>query len=411
MSKKVKILLASLVVLIIAMMVFVNLKKSRGSVIEVTSTKSQRGTIIKTVSGSGDIQPEVKVQISARISAEIIKIHVKEGALVQRGQLLAELDRERYSAQTEEAESRVMAAQATLKKAESDYSRAKDLFDKNLNSQADLDVAEASKMSAQSSLQQAQAFLKQATDDLAKTRLSSPISGTVTKLFKEEGEIVLGSQFQADPIMTVSDLSKMEAWIEVDENDVVLIKVGDSAKIEVDAIPDTVFQGTVKEIAHSATTRSKGTQEQVTNFEVKVAVIDQVEKLRPGMTATVDISTEKRENVVYIPIQCVTLREVKDDTSSNAEPKRDAEIRTASTSTGSNNKDNKAKQVVFLISEGIVKMVPVETGISDDNNIEIKVGLDEGQEVVSGSYQALSKTLKDGSRVKIKTGMAFRQEK
>lgn len=390
MSNKVKLILGIVIVVIIAVMVVVNLKKSRGKTVEVNVTKVERGDLTKTVSGSGYIQPELDVQISARISAEIMAIDVEEGDVVEKGQLLVELDSQVYEAMKEKSESTVMSAQATLKRAEADYRRTKGLFEQNLASQAELDAREADKLLADSQLRQAQASLREAQDNLDKTRLMAPINGVVTKLNKEEGEIAVGSQFQADPIMTVSDLSRMEVLAEIDENDVVLVSEKDTTKIEVDAIPDTVLDGRVSEIAHEATTRGRGTQEQVTNFEVKIAVLSKIEKLRPGMSCTVDINTETHKDVLFVPIQCVTMRDMKSDsTKTDKAPANEKE------------KDNR-EQVVFVVDNGIAKMVLVKTGISDDANIEITSGLEEGQQVVSGSYKAISRELKDDAKVKIK---------
>jgi HlyD family secretion protein len=403
MSKKWKIILAVVVLVIIAVMVFVNLKKSRGTSIDVSLTEVKKGTITKTVSGSGYIQPEVDVQIAARVSSEIMKIYVKEGAVVKKGQLLVRLDSLRYTAFVDQAKSAIQSSKASLKKAQADYVRMKNLFDQNLTTQAELDGAEATKMLYQSDLEQRQAGLKQAQDDLDKTSLISPIAGTVTKLFKEEGEIAVGSQFQADPIMTVSDLSKMEVLAEIDENDVVLVSLNDETTIEIDAIPDTTFKGIVSEIAHEATTRGRGTQEQVTNFEVKIAVTTDVEMLRPGMSATIDISTETHEDVLFVPIQCVTMRSVAEKDTSKAEADS-TEKKTDKKSDKKAAPKGPKKEVVFVVENDMAKVVPVETGISDDTRIEILSGLEEGQKVVSGSYKVLSETLKDESKVKEKEG-------
>ena len=311
-----------------------------------------------------------------------------------------------------------MSAQASLKKAEADYARTFDLYQKQLATQADLDAVEAQKLLSQSQVKQAEAYLRQARDDLAKTRLIAPISGTVTKLFKEEGEMAVGSEFQSDPIMTVADLKRMEMLSEIDENDVVLVEIGQTAEIEVDAIPDTLFQGSVSEIAHTATTRGMGTQEQVTNFEVKIAVKTPDEKLRPGMSSTVDIKTLTHEDVVYVPIQCVTVRDAKKD---SAKTENNGEVEGDSTSAetkevGQNQKklkggeEDEKEEVVFVIEDNVAKMVRVETGISDDTNIEIVSGLEDGQSVVSGSYKALSTELKDGSAVKIKKSLGEKEE-
>ncbi|RKY83846.1 efflux RND transporter periplasmic adaptor subunit, partial [candidate division KSB1 bacterium] len=308
MSKKGKIIIVLGIILILIILVVVNIKRSTGGTIKVQVGKVKRGDITQVVSGSGRVQPEVQVKISANVSGKIVKLHVKEGEQVKKGQILVELDRTRYEAAVDQAKSNLKSAKASLKKARSEYRRFQELYEKNLCSLADLESAEASLLLAESNVEQAEASLKQAADDLSKTTLISPIDGTVTKLNKEEGEIALGSMFQEDVIMIVADLSKMEVVTEIDENDVVLVSLGDKAKIEVDAIPDTIFEGRVSEIAHTATTRGMGTAEEVTNFEVKVAIEGGAQQLRPGMSATVDIETETHRNVLHIPIQCVTMR-------------------------------------------------------------------------------------------------------
>ena len=404
MSNKLKIILLIVLVAVIAVFVVVNLKKGKGDEIEVSISKIERGDITRTISGSGMVQPEIEIDLSARISAEILKIHVEEGQAVSRGQLLVELDKDRYEAAVEQAESQKLSAQAELKKADADYSRVKDLFDKNLTSEADLDAAEALQMSAQSRVRQMRAFLKQALDDLVKTKLLAPINGVIVKIYKEEGEIAVGSQFQADPIVNVSDLSNMEVLSEIDENDVVFVKIDDKTNIEVDAIPDTILNGRVSEIAHMATTRGRGTQEQVTNFEVKIAITSNIEKLRPGMSATVDIESETHKDVLFVPIQCVTVRDAKADTTQKEEENEESKDEEPK-----GKKPAKKEEVVFVVNEGVVEQVAVVTGISDDTNVEIVSGVEEGQEVVSGSYKALSLQLKDGSSIKIKEDLTYRE--
>ncbi len=408
MSKKTKLIIFLAGALVLAAMIIYNVRKGKSAAVDVTLAEVKTGDITKVVSGSGKVQPETDVKIAARISAEIIAIHVKEGDQVKKGQPLVELDRQRYEAQLEQVVSQVASAKASVKKAESDYTRVKDLFGKNLTSQADLDAAEATREAAVSQLDQSLAYLKQCRDDLEKTRLNSPIDGTVTKLNKEKGEIAVGSQFSADVIMNIADLSLMETVVEIDENEVVLVSLGDSARIEVDAIQDTTFKGVVTEIAHTATTRNEGTQEQITNFEVKVRVTSDVARLRPGMSATVDIGTDTHKGVLYVPIQCVTARAVKADSAESVKGKqrhKDKEpVRPG--------EELKAPQqeVVFVVENSIAKQTPVKTGISDDNHIEIISGLREGQKVVSGSYKALSKLLKDGDLVKEKKGMQFKED-
>ncbi|HEX9652283.1 MAG TPA: hypothetical protein VGA99_01100, partial [bacterium] len=242
------------------------------------------------------------------------------------------------------------------------------------------------------------------------------------KLNKEEGEIALGSQFQADVIMTVADLTRMEMVAEIDENDVVLVSLSDSAAIEVDALPDERYHGLVSEIAHTATTRGLGTQEEVTNFDVKISISGNVERLRPGMSATVDIRTDTHNAVLFVPIQAITMREPVDTTSTVGEFSKktwrrkkgstrdaNAEMWGGGNSDGAaqnNDKSDGAEkekmvQVVFVVQDGKAVMKPVDTGISSEKNVEILFGLEEGEEVVTGSFRALSNLLKDGSKIKI----------
>lgn len=404
MSKK-KLFIVIGVVIVIAVFIIINLKKGRGGEIQVQADKVQRGDITQVVSASGKIQPETEVSISANISAEIIGLYVKEGESVRKGQLLVELDSTKYRAAVDRARSTKKSAEATLKKAQNDYERAKDLFKQSLTSSAQLEDAEANLKLAESQVDQASASLDQAEDDLVKTKLYSPLKGTVTLLNKEIGEIALGSMFQADVIMVVSDLTRMEVLAEVDENDVVLVTEGDTTDIEVDAIPDTTFRGIVSERAYTATTRGRGTQEEVTNFEVKITILDDVEEIRPGMSATVDIRTENRYDVLQIPIQCVTVRSPKEVTASeNSEekesPKKEDDTKESETKAEKPGSEELI-EVVFIIEDGKAKVVPVKTGIANDTHVEILSGLEEDQQVVTGSYRILSKTLKNGDLVKV----------
>lgn len=403
MSKRKKIFIIIGALIIIAIFVIINLKKGKGGHIEVQVEEVKRGDITQIVSGSGKIRPEVEVKISANVSAEIIGLYVKEGDRVKKGDLLVELDRKRYEAAIDRASSNLKSTQASLKKAKSDYQRSIDLFNQKLISLAEKESAEANLLLAESNVEQAKANVDQAKDDLSKTRIYSPIDGTVSKLNKELGEITLGSQFQADVIMIVADLSKMEVVSEIDENDVVLVSIGDTASIEVDAIPDTTFRGVVSEIAHTATTRGLGTQEEVTNFEVKVAVLDQVKKLRPGMSSTVDIQTEIHRNVLSVPIQAVTVRMSSEIKNKEHSTKKDSVSETKSERNKISNTKNEEKmvEIVFVVEGEHAKIAPVKTGISNDTDMEIMSGLEEGMQVVIGSYRAISKTLKDGSLVKI----------
>lgn len=401
-----KIVIAVVVIVVIAAFIVINLKRGKGGEIPVQVEQVRRGDITQVVSASGKIHPEVEVKISANISAEIINMYVKEGDIVRRNQLLVVLDSTKYKAAVDRAISSQKSREASLLKAMSDHRRTTDLFKQKLTSQADLENAEANLKLAESQVEQAVADLNQVIDDLKKTKLYSPLAGTVTLINKEVGEIALGSMFQSDVIMIISDLSRMEVIADVDENDVVLVSIGDSVDIQVDAIPNKKLLGVVSEIAHTANTRGRGTQEEVTNFEVKIAILDKETTLRPGMSSTVDIKTDTRQGVLHVPIQSVTVRterelqeteqtgktrDVKGKKTDNEDEKEDSAL---------SSKDDFI-QIVFIVKDGAATAVPVETGISSETDIEIMSGLEEKQQVVTGSYRALSKTLKNGSRVKI----------
>ncbi|MCK5740525.1 efflux RND transporter periplasmic adaptor subunit, partial [bacterium] len=337
MSKKKMIIGAVVFALIVVTVISVSMKNNNGDEISVQTAKVEQQKIVETVTATGRIQPKTQVKISADVAAKITKLDVKEGEWVKKGRFLVQLDQERYQAAVESAvanlrsvESNVQLTKENLLKTERDYVRTKELFEKQLESQAMLDqayaafrVEKARYTSTLAQVEQAKAILKQANDDLSKTTIFSPMAGTISELNKEVGEIALGSQFQEDVIMVISNLAGMEAQVNVDENDIVAVTIGDSAKIEVDALPDHPFNGIISEIASSATITGSGTTEQKTEFEVKITVLEPGKKLRPGMTASADIITETREAVIGVPIQCVTVRtgkqleikETKEDSS------------------------------------------------------------------------------------------------
>jgi len=390
-----KILIIIGVVVLIGVVVAVNfLKKEKGT--EVTTEKIERGFVQQKVTGSGQIKPAVEVKVSAQVAGKIIQLNVKEGDRVKRGQLLVALDPQQYEASVERARSSTLSAQANEKKALSDFDRAKELFKRNLISQADFDALQASYESASSIRLQSEASLKEAEDALSKTRLYAAMDGTVSQLNKEVGEMAIGATFQEDVIMVVSDLSLMEAVIEVDENDVVNIELGDSAHIEVDAFPDSIFLGKVTEIAHSAITRGAGTQEQVTNFEVTITLDNPDLRFRPGMSTTVDILTNRLDNVIKVPIQAVVVRE-KSKLNKKAdveEPPADDEEKPSS---------EEMQDVVFIYKDNHAYVRPVKIGISDDTHYAVHSGLDAGDEVITGPFKILSKTLQNEQLVTIKS--------
>ncbi len=403
-----KILILIIVVGVIGTMVFLNLNRQKVKPIEVQTEKVRRDRIVQTINASGSLIPITEVKISANVSARIMNIAVKEGDIVKKGDLLIELDKTQYEAAYEKAQSYVQSNKANLRKVASDMKRMQALYKQNLTSAAELESAEAQLQLAESQVVQAEAALKQARDDLDKTRIEAPMAGIVTRLEKEIGEIALGSVFQEDVILVISDMSEVKVEVEVDETDVVNVSIGDSANIEFDALPDTIYYGTVSEIAHSATTKGAGTQEQVTNFKVQVAVLGRDARFRPGMSATVDIVTDTRENALVVPIQALTARSETDTSlvTGAAAPQATTSLK------------NKLIEAVFVVNSsdsvqqkpvGIIKkttypvarLMPVKIGISSDTHFEIIEGLIEGDEIVIGPYKVISKELSNGVPLKI----------
>jgi HlyD family secretion protein len=390
-----KILIFSGIGLVVVILIVVNLtRKEKG--VEVEAEEITKGKVVQMVTGSGLIRPEIEVKISANVAGKIIRLHAEEGDQVKKGQLLVELDQEQYVAALKQAESNAKSAIANEKQSKSELERAKQLYAQGLLSDADYEARVAAYEAAASRTEQAEAAVEEAKDRLAKTRLHSDMDGIVTQLNKEEGEMALGAQFQEDVIMIVADLSRMEAAIEIDENDVINVALEDTAAIEIDAFPDTAFQGIVTQIANSATVKARGTQEQVTNFEVTVALIDPNDQFRPGMSTTVDIFTETRDGVLKVPIQAVTAREEKKlkrnpDVEEPVEEEDDA-----------GKKREKMVEIVFCVEDNYAVAKQVELGISDDMYYEVTEGLTEGDLVITGPFRILSRTLNDGDLVSVK---------
>jgi HlyD family secretion protein len=375
--------------------------------IEVQAAKVDRQKIVQKVTATGKIQPKVQVNVSADVSAKITKLAVVEGQWVELGTLLVELDRERYIAAVENAEARVRSAQANAKlvrenmeRSEKEYTRSKELVTQNLESQAahenkeaEYQVEVARYEAAVNDVEQARALLKQARDDLSKTTIYAPMAGTISDLNKEQGEIAIGSQFQEDVILVISDLTEMEARVNVDENDIVSVSTGQQAEIEVDALLDQTLKGVVGEIANSANLSGAGTSDQKTEFEIKISILDPPETLRPGMTASADVFTKTNESALSVPIQCVALRTV-DQLTMPGESREDAEKRFVADKDG-------FVEIVFCIEDGRAVAKQVKTGIQSDELIEVLEGLEEGEEVVSGSYRAISRDLDNGAMVTV----------
>lgn len=402
-KNKKKIIIGAIIVVVVAVFVIVNVaSKDEGT--EVQTEKAFLDDITQTVSGNGRIFPETEVKISARVPGKIVLMAVKEGDSVKAGEVLVRLEQEQYKASLARAKSSLNEAEANLNLANSELKRSKELYSQNLISIAELEVAQAKYDQALSSLQQREASVNEAKDALEWTVLSTPIDGVVTEKNKELGEMALGSQFQEDVILQVADLSEMEARIEVNENDIINVNLGDSSEVEIDAFPDTTFTGYVSEISNSAETRGLGTIEEVTNFQVKIRLVDRLPSFRPGMSATAEVATETRNDVLNAPIQSVTVRDRKTLTRKKGIEEKEAEVPEEATSPKdkkSVKKEDDLVEVVFVVEEGIAHMRPVTLGISDDNYYEIKTGLQDGEEIVTGPFRVLSRTLKDGEKVTV----------
>ena len=403
------------------------ISSKREQPIPVTTEKATRRTIVETVSATGKVQPETEVKISPEVAGEIIELPVEDGKEVKKGDLLMKIRPDSYKALLEQQQAAISTAeavsgqqQASVQKAEQDLKQAKDLYEKKLISQTEMlaaqttyDAAKAMYESGLHSIEGAKASSSQARDQLSKTTIYSPLDGIVTVLNSKLGErVVATNQFAGTEVMRVADLNRMQAVVDVNENDVVHIKIGDSAKVALDAYGGQKFNGTVEQIANTGKTTGTGTQEEVTNFEVKIRLNEPGMRLRPGLSCTADIQTADVKDVVSVPIQSVTIRtgdtnlspeEIeKNKEASDAKEKADnnAEVENERLAKQTQKEEReKLKKVVFLKDGGKAKMVEVTTGIADDANIEIKSGVKAGEEVISGSYSAISRKLKQGAAV------------
>ncbi|HKO21268.1 MAG TPA: efflux RND transporter periplasmic adaptor subunit [Candidatus Eisenbacteria bacterium] len=405
--KKRTILVIAGIVVLVAVVTGMALKGRGGKVPVVQTAKVSRAKIVQRVSATGKIQPKTKVEISADVSGKIEKLPVVEGQWVNKGTLLVGLARERYLAAVESAVAAVSSAEANASlvaenktRTENEYKRSKQMVATGLESQSSFEAKQAEYQvevarykSAQDQVAQSRAALKQARDDLSKTTIYAPMSGTVSALNKEQGEIALGSQFQKDVILTVADLNAMEAEVNVDENDIMSIALGQEADIEVDALPGQQLKGVVSEIGSSAVSQGQGTTEQKTEFEIKIAILNPPKTLRPGMTASANITTKVNDSALSVPLQAVAARSV-DQLAMKGQKRKDAETKYQADKDG-------FVEIVFCIENGKAVARQVKTGIQGEDLIEVTSGLKEGDEIVTGSYRAISKDLDNGAVVNI----------
>jgi len=384
--------------------------------ISITTEKATVCDITQLVSATGKIRPELEVKISPEVAGEIIEMPVIVGQPVKKGDLLIKIKPNNYIARVKQAEATLSAAQADslqrkvqMLNDQLDLRRALDLFTKKLLSEADYKAAETksqvSQASYASSLHQidvAKSNLDQNEDLLSKCVIYSPMDGVISVLSSEIGErVVATGDFAGTEVMRVANFGSMEVRVDVNENDVVNVDVGDPVRIRVDAYPGRLLDGSVKRIASTATVKNEGTQQEVTNFEVRIQVANPAVQLRPGMSASADIETQTAHHVVAVPIQSVTVRS-KGSGETAEQLKQDREKQTGVNLNELERQTTKELQrVVFLKDRDAVRLVAVQTGIADNNFIQIRSGIKEGDEVVSGSYTAISKDLKDRSKVRI----------
>lgn len=428
MSKKKIIILSSVALVAIFTLIVLKKKGVIGSnddskVVETAKVESM--TIIETVSATGKIQPEVEVKISSEVSGEVIALNVKEGQQVKKGDLLVKINPDIYEsgvnrtvASLSTTKAGLNQADAQVKEAKANYDRNKKLFDKGVISKAEWDrivsayeVATAAKQSAYYQMKSASANVTEANDNLKRTSIFAPADGTISKLDVELGERVMGTQGMASTeLMRIANLNNMEVEVDVNENDIVKVNIGDSAKVEVDAYLKRKFEGIVTSISNSAT--SATTADQVTNFKVKVRLSKEsyqdllagkpanFSPFRPGMTATVDIITKRSVNVLGVPIGAVVIKE--DTTATKKDIVAELEKEEAKEKGKATKKDEKFECVFVKIGDK-AKLKVVKTGIQDDTNIEIISGLKKGDEIIVGPYSMVSKELMPNDKVRQET--------
>ena len=382
---------------------------------EVEITKIDPIDIVETVAATGKIQPEVEVALSSEVSGEIIELPVVEGQQVKKGDLLVKINPDLIQSALSQAQAglqnvraQLSQAEASKKNAELNYNRSKSLFEKGVISKSDWDrsvadyeVAQANTRSAYYNVQSAAANVKQSRDNLSRTSIFAPMTGTISKLSVELGERVVGTaQMAGTEIVRVANLNNMEVEVDVNENDIVKVAIGDSTLVEVDAYLKREFKGIVTEIANSA--ENTLSADQVTNFKVKVRILqdsyldltedkpEYYSPFRPGMTATVDVITNKKQQVIGVPISAIVI---KTDTSSSKKP----------TVKATSSADTEKFECVFVKNGDEAKLRVVNTGIQDDANIEILSGLEDGDVVITGPYNTVTKTLKPGDKIEVKS--------
>lgn len=416
-SRKGLIITLVVVALLIAGTVVIVLRSGDEGPVLVSVEPTATRTITQTVSAIGKLQPEHMVKISSEASGEIIYLGPKDGEMVKEGQLLVRIRPDILESQlaqtraaTDGARMEITIAKAELDRSEADLKRVTELYKKEFASKEEFDRAKASYESAagryaqsRSEYQRSQGALQQTQASASRTMIYAPMSGTVTYLGVETGEKVVGvAQMQGTEMMRIANLDTMNAWVDVDENDVALIGIGDTARVRVDGLPNTTLRGVVYEISHSATVSAAGTQEEVVNFQVRIRLIDRDTRMRPGMSCNVEIETETKVDVLSIPIQSVTVRQDANGGRSEEDPQ-------VQQKKPSSSEAKRPESIVWVYSGATVTSRAVKTGISDQGYIEILSGLKPGEQVVASPYQAISKLLTNGAPVRVEDPSARKE--
>lgn len=426
-TKRKRIIWGVIILVVIAVAISAMLMGKRDNALAVTVEKVSRRTITQTVTATGKIQPENLVKISSEASGEIIVLTVKEGDTVRKGQLLVRIKPDLVQTQLEQAQAaaqsvkaNINTAKAELDRQKAEFDRIKGLYDKQFASKGDLDAVTAAYNSAQAryegavkDYERSNAAVKQSSFSAERTAIYAPIDGIVVALPVKLGEKVVGvAQMQGTELMQIADLGIMNAEVDVDENDVVLISHGDTVRVTVDAFPEKIFRGYVYQIGNSAKRGAAGTQEEIVNFTIKARLVDTDVRFRPGMSCDVDIETDTHQNVLSVPLQSVTVRRPNADKEGGAPGENKSPESQGTPAKPASTKDSKKPpSVVFLNDNNKAKMIKVETGISDNGYIEIVKGLDEGQTVISGNFRAVSKDLEDGTVIRVDTAGVKKMKK
>jgi HlyD family secretion protein len=421
-KKKRKLILFGAGVLVLVLLVALNLRSNQRARTEVQVTAVAKRSVSKVITASGEIQPKRRVNVSASAIGKVTRLAVKEGDHVEKGDFLLEIDAEPYESSVDQLNAMVRGAQASveleqaaLKKTEYDFDRAQQLYDKGFMSDNDLksaksalEMAQARAKSAAESLMQAEASLKKARHDLRQMRITAEMSGIITALNVEEGESAIMGTINnpGTVLLTIADLSEIEAEVRVDETEVVLVKPGQPAVVRLDARPDTTFRGLVTEVGNSAIRSQAGLGQESVDFKVVVALREEIPDIRPGLSASVDITVAEEKDVLAVPIQSLTVRDearLKRERRRGAGKDAATAADTAASDTTAADEDEKPRDIegVFVVGDGVARFRPLRVGIAGQSHFVVKSGLAAGEEVVSGPFKVIA-DLKDGERVRIK---------